>query len=406
MWSPGSELPSSSPLAAHTFTDTDLQSLIVGLDNGHPDLDSLLGGLQGSAGLQFLPHLPADDGAAAAASHQPPEQPAVFVPADLSGSGPAVLLPPALESPLLPLSLGTSEDGMACDDFGPAQQHDSQQQQQDPQQQRPQRRTHQQAQQTHAARPKGQRSRPAPPTKQPHSQVEKQRRDRINSLIDELRELVPPQGSEAAAMSALDGPTSDGRRPKHVVLADTIRLIKDMQLQLAEGQGGPEDAGGNSSSRDAQPPWHEPPALHWESEHEHEPPSQQQRQQQQQQQQQQQDSGEGSHPPHPELPHAPEDEPAAEAGVVVELEEGAIRYVKVTCPDRHGLLADIVRALKELPLEITTAAITTRRDHTCVDTFQVEVEDPLLQPADIKALVADALRLTGDKKRKADGTGT
>jgi hypothetical protein len=30
----------------------------------------------------------------------------------------------------------------------------------------------------------------------------------------------------------------------------------------------------------------------------------------------------------------------------VELEEGAIRYVKVTCPDRHGLLADIVRALK------------------------------------------------------------
>jgi hypothetical protein len=61
---------------------------------------------------------------------------------------------------------------------------------------------------------------------------------------------------------------------------------------------------------------------------------------------------------------------------------------------------------QELPLEITTAAITTRRDHTCVDTFQVEVEDPLLQPADIKALVADALRLTGDKKRKADGTGT
>ena len=51
-------------------------------------------------------------------------------------------------------------------------------------------------------------------------------------------------------------------------------------------------------------------------------------QQQQQQQQQQQHSGEGGHL-HPELPHAPEDEPAAEAGVVIELEDGAIRYVKV-----------------------------------------------------------------------------
>jgi len=101
--------------------------------------------------------------------------------------------------------------------------------------------------------------------------------------------------------------------------------------------------------------------------------------------------------------------------------------MQVTCPDRHGLLADIVRALKvrfcavwvsmllafwscawlhsepqaglalpfkpcllvrrlaapsfppnpqslqELPLEITTAAITTRRDHICVDTFQASV---------------------------------
>ena len=51
---------------------------------------------------------------------------------------------------------------------------------------------------------------------------------------------------------------------------------------------------------------------------------------QQQQQQQQQHSGEGSQL-HPELPLAPEDEPAAEAGVVVELEEGAIRFVKVGC---------------------------------------------------------------------------
>lgn len=135
-------------------------------------------------------------------------------------------------------------------------------------------------------------------------------------------------------------------------------------------------------------------------------------------------SGDG---PHPELPHAPDDDAASDSGVVVESEAGQIRYVKVrrgsgrarlplragaplhacagpkarhlctlrrlplmphaclptaslpscslpvqvTCPDRHGLLADVVRALRELPLEITTAAITTRRDHVVYDVFQV-----------------------------------
>lgn len=44
--------------------------------------------------------------------------------------------------------------------------------------------------------------------------------------------------------------------------------------------------------------------------------------------------------------------------------------LQVTCPDRHGLLADVVRALRELPLEITAAAITTRRDHIVHDVFQ------------------------------------
>lgn len=55
-----------------------------------------------------------------------------------------------------------------------------------------------------------------------HSVVEKQRRDRINNLIDELREIVPPQESS---------PT-DTKRPKHVVLADTIALVRDMQVKV------------------------------------------------------------------------------------------------------------------------------------------------------------------------------
>ena len=210
----------------------------MGLDNGQPDLDSLLGGLQGSAGLQFLPHPPSD--AAGISTGQQAEQPALFVPADLSGSGPAVLLPPSLDPQLPSASLGTSEEGMNWDDTGPALQQQEAQQQQPSPQQRPQRRQQQQ----HAAR-----RRPAPPAKQPHSQVEKQRRDRINSLIDELRELVPPQGSEAAATSPQDGAASEGRRPKHVVLADTIRLIKDLQLQLAEGHGVLDGAGGSGISR-------------------------------------------------------------------------------------------------------------------------------------------------------------
>lgn len=56
-----------------------------------------------------------------------------------------------------------------------------------------------------------------------HSTIEKQRRDRINSLIDELRELVP----SAATLKGPDG--ADMKRPKHVVLSDTISLLKHLQ---------------------------------------------------------------------------------------------------------------------------------------------------------------------------------
>lgn len=82
--------------------------------------------------------------------------------------------------------------------------------------------------------------------------------------------------------------------------------------------------------------------------------------------------------------------------------EGTIKYVKITCPDRHGLLADVMRALRELPLEVTTAAITTRRDHIVYDVFQVEVEDPSLRPEQLSSALEAALWLPGDKKRKQD----
>ena len=87
-----------------------------------------------------------------------------------------------------------------------------------------------------------------------HSTVEKQRRDRINALIDEvrslatmdqneqpcarlkapmplqLRELVPSQPGDGVPA---DG-NSDSKRPKHVVLADTIALVKSLQIKVLQ----------------------------------------------------------------------------------------------------------------------------------------------------------------------------
>lgn len=67
-----------------------------------------------------------------------------------------------------------------------------------------------------------------------HSTVEKQRRDRINSLIDELRDLVPPQ---AGCGPGEAGEGSDSRRPKHVVLSDTIQLVRELQEKVSAAAG-------------------------------------------------------------------------------------------------------------------------------------------------------------------------
>ena len=103
-----------------------------------------------------------------------------------------------------------------------------------------------------------------------HSVAEKQRRDRINTLIDELREIVPPQ---VRAGDGGDGGSSPGaellkentKRPKHEVLADTISLMRrllcnpdTMHIIKLSGKGGdgmlvPEWDGSNEDGAGLEP---------------------------------------------------------------------------------------------------------------------------------------------------------
>lgn len=62
-----------------------------------------------------------------------------------------------------------------------------------------------------------------------HSTVEKQRRDRINTLIDLLAEEVPPLGCKYGSKSA-----TGVRRPKHMVLSDTLALLSQIRKTLKD----------------------------------------------------------------------------------------------------------------------------------------------------------------------------
>ena len=60
----------------------------------------------------------------------------------------------------------------------------------------------------------------------PHSEVEKQRRDRMNSIVDELRPIVPMMTGAVE--------TQDNRRAKHEVLSDAVDYILSLEMKLGQ----------------------------------------------------------------------------------------------------------------------------------------------------------------------------
>eukprot|EP00198_Chlamydomonas_reinhardtii_P010608 XP_001699945.1 predicted protein [Chlamydomonas reinhardtii] len=157
-----------------------------------------------------------------------------------------------------------------------------------------------------------------------HSTVEKQRRDRINSLIDE-----------------------------HVVLADTINLLKALRQRVNRGASGVRNVRALGPACNGLPLWmpNQGRAL--------------------------QDDDDMGHPGGP--------------GVTVKKGPDCF-YVQVTCPDRKGLLSDITDTLRNLSLEVRTAAVTTNGG-SVRDVFEVVPPDGAvaLAPEAVQSMVQGAL---------------
>lgn len=214
-----------------------------------------------------------------------------------------------------------------------------------------------------------------------HSNVEKLRRDRLNDLIDRLSDIVPPADPKYGA-DAGGASTGAVRRPKHVVLADTLAMLRSMQERLAleeaeimslkaQAAAAAELTAAHAGdsrlaacaaatplTTTAVPAAPVSPQLACQG-----PPLQAVAPESAQ------PDGVMPTEPQPELPAPPAYCPPS-TGVIVEEAPGCL-LVKVSCRDRKGLLSDVVATLKALPVAISTAAVTTTRDGCVHDVFEV-----------------------------------
>ena len=190
-----------------------------------------------------------------------------------------------------------------------------------------------------------------------------------------------PRTGKGSGLGAVD--TSEGRRSKFVVLQQTINTLKSLQLrcaaqedELARLRGVAAPAAPGSGGARTPDPAAPPPSA-------------------------------GAAPS--ELASLP----AAIGGAVpcVDVHQGSdarVCYLRVTCVDRRGLLADILNALRAMPLEVVRAAITTSADGHANDCFELRLapgadgrtaelrRDDIKRAVELQLLVA----ASGDGKRR------
>ncbi|GAX85461.1 hypothetical protein CEUSTIGMA_g12877.t1 [Chlamydomonas eustigma] len=229
-----------------------------------------------------------------------------------------------------------------------------------------------------------------------HSTVEKQRRDRINSLIEELRELVPAQAEGASGDLLKSDGIIDLKRPKHTVLADTISLLRKLNVakQAVPGQSqfanksAPSKISGSAATSLSRS---------------------------------RSDNGSGGSFDRPLLqdaqavssvveaaarvqsgallpgvipPQTPQvlliDKPYAAVTVDRAAETGHM-YLQVRCRNRRGLLADLTSVLSDLPVEILSGTVMTQEDGMVYDTFELRCNDPAMDTVPLQGIVHDVV---------------